>query len=54
VVNALGQVVSVQQHKSVSPGAHTFTIDLSNLNSGIYFYTVKTADSSITRKLSVN
>jgi hypothetical protein len=53
VMNTLGQVVSTQLVKSVSQGVHTFTIDGSALSPGIYMYTVKTADSSITRKMTV-
>jgi len=53
VMNTLGQVVSTQSVKSVSQGIHTFTIDGSGLSAGIYMYTVKTSDSSITRKMTV-
>jgi hypothetical protein len=53
VMNTLGQVISTQSMKSVSPGIHTFTINGSDLSSGLYIYTVKTGDSSVTRKMSV-
>ena len=52
VNNILGQVV---YQESVSNGAlaHTFNVNVSNLESGIYFYTVEIGESSITKKMLV-
>ncbi len=52
VSNILGQVVH-QESVSNSALAHTFNVNVSNLESGIYFYTVEIGDSSITKKMLV-
>ena len=52
VSNILGQVVN-QQSVSNSALAHTFNVDVSNLDSGIYFYTIEIGNSSITKKMLV-
>jgi hypothetical protein len=53
ITNMLGQLVSVQSYKSVAAGMRTYTFDGSNLNSGVYFYTIRTNDSFLTRKMTV-
>ncbi|MFI5149650.1 MAG: T9SS type A sorting domain-containing protein [Bacteroidia bacterium] len=53
ITNMLGQLISVQNHKSVPAGVQTYTLDASNLNAGIYFYTIRTNDSFVTRKMTV-
>jgi hypothetical protein len=53
VYNLTGQKVSETSRGNVATGAHDLTIDCSGLNAGVYFYTVKAGDSSITRKLVV-
>ena len=52
VNNILGQVV---YQESVTNGAlaHTFNVNVSNLESGIYFYTIQIGESSITKKMLV-
>jgi hypothetical protein len=52
VNNILGQVV---HQESVSNGAlaHTFNVNVSNLESGIYFYTIQIGESSVTKKMLV-
>lgn len=52
VSNILGQVV---HHENVSNSAlaHTFNLDVSNLDSGIYFYTIEIGNKSITKKMLV-
>jgi hypothetical protein len=53
VYNAIGQNVIVQNSEKVSAGTHTFTIDCSKLTAGVYFYTVKAGDATVTRKMIV-
>ena len=52
IVNVLGQVV---HHESVDNNSHkhTFDLDVSSFDSGIYFYTIKIGNSSITKKMLV-
>ncbi len=53
VTNMLGQVLFTQQNKALAAGVHTLSFDGSSFSSGIYFYTLRTADSALTRKMSV-
>jgi flagellar hook assembly protein FlgD len=53
VSNILGQEVMNIQRGSVSAGTHYFELDGTNLNNGVYFYTVKADDSSVTKKMVV-
>ncbi len=52
IVNLLGQVV---HHESVDNNSHThtFEVDVTNLDSGIYFYTVEIGNNSVTKKMLV-
>jgi hypothetical protein len=52
VYNVMGQQVS-DQNKHLSAGTHTMNIDGSDLNPGIYFYTVKIEGFVVTRKMIV-
>jgi hypothetical protein len=54
VVNSLtGQVVSNVNYGVMGAGAQTLTFDASNLNSGIYFYTVTIGDQKATNKMII-
>jgi hypothetical protein len=53
VTNLMGQVVYTADKGAVNAGMHSFTIDASNLGSGVYFYTVKAGESSVTKKMIV-
>jgi hypothetical protein len=53
VTNLLGQTVYSQQSKSLNAGTHTYTIDGANLGAGIYFYTIRTNETSVTQKMMV-
>lgn len=53
VTNLVGQQVSEINMGTVSSGNHTVTIDASKLTSGIYFYTVKAGENSVTQKMIV-
>ncbi len=52
VSNILGQVVH-SEIVSNSALAHTFNLDVSNLDSGIYFYTIEIGNKAITKKMLV-
>ena len=53
VTNMTGQKVIEMNKGQVAAGNHTFIIDASNLQSGIYFYTVTAGTSQVTRKMIV-
>lgn len=53
VTNMTGQKVLEINKGQVAAQTHTFTIDASNLQSGIYFYTVTAGESQVTRKMIV-
>ncbi|MDT8392579.1 MAG: T9SS type A sorting domain-containing protein, partial [Bacteroidales bacterium] len=53
VTNMTGQKVLEINKGNVPAQTHTFTIDASNLQSGIYFYTVTAGNSQVTRKMIV-
>jgi hypothetical protein len=54
VVNSLGQVVKVEELGFVNPGVQSENIDLTELENGVYFVKVKTANASITKTLMVS
>jgi len=51
VYNLLGQAVREVVNARLSAGAHAVTVDGADLKSGIYFYTIRTADFSATRRM---
>lgn len=53
VSNLVGQKLMIMDKGVVSAGAQKFTIDCSSLTSGVYFYTVKQGDKSVTKKMIV-
>ena len=53
VTNLIGQEVMKIEHGKVQAGTHYFQIEGSELNNGVYFYTVKADNSSITKKMIV-
>ena len=46
IFNILGQHVALLANENLKAGAHSVEFDASNLNSGIYFYTLKTENSN--------
>ena len=52
VSNLLGQVV-YQENVTTNSHIHTFNVNVSNYDSGIYFYTVEIGNNSITKKMLV-
>lgn len=53
VFNAIGQKVIALTPQELTSGTHTLKIDGMNLTSGMYFYTVKTGNTFVTRKMIV-
>ncbi|MDF2438001.1 MAG: BNR/Asp-box repeat protein [Bacteroidota bacterium] len=53
VYNSLGQIVIMNKSETLSAGAHTITLDAGTLESGLYFYTVRTGDFCVTKKMVV-
>jgi hypothetical protein len=51
VFNMLGQVVATLVDEEYVAGAHEVRFDASALSSGIYFYTLKSKDFSVTKKM---
>ena len=52
VYNALGQLVVGSDKGQMTSGAHTFDVDFTNLESGIYLVDVVTGDKKITTRVS--
>jgi len=53
ITNLTGQKVMEIPAKAMQAGSHTLTLDASALGSGVYFYTVKAGNESVTKKMIV-
>jgi hypothetical protein len=54
VYNTIGQEVAALVNNVVLPGSHEITFDASKLNSGVYFYTLKSGNNFVqTRKMII-
>jgi hypothetical protein len=53
VSNLLGQEVLTIDRGYVTAGSHSFTIDCSTLEQGVYFYSVKANDGEVTKRMIV-
>jgi len=53
VTNLLGQKIVEINEGNVGAGKHDITIDGSTFTSGIYFYTVKAGENTMTKKMMV-
>jgi hypothetical protein len=53
IVNMIGQKVMTVDAGNAQPGMNQITFDVSNLTNGVYFYTVKAGDASVTKKMIV-
>jgi len=53
VYDALGREVVTLMNSKLNAGYYTVEFDGMNLPSGVYFYTLKTADYVMTRKLTL-
>ncbi len=51
--NVLGQVVYRTTENANHFGSHTFKLNVSNLEPGIYFYTVEIGEKAVTKKMLV-
>ena len=51
VFNVKGELVSTLVNGHMSASQHSVNFDASNLNSGVYYYTLKTPTKSITKKM---
>jgi hypothetical protein len=53
VTNLTGQTLMNMEKSNVLPGVNQFVIDASQLSPGVYFYTVKQGNKSITKKMVI-
>jgi hypothetical protein len=53
IFNALGQKVITTSSETMTAGVHTLSVNASGLESGLYFYTVKAGNYSVTKKMIV-
>ncbi|PCJ84392.1 MAG: hypothetical protein COA57_09335 [Flavobacteriales bacterium] len=53
IYNTLGQKVIAVANTELQAGHHQFRVDVSELESGIYFYKLKTSDKTLTKKMTV-
>ncbi len=53
ITNFIGQKVYEVPAESVNSGYHTFSFDRNNFEAGIYFYTVKAGNQTITKKMII-
>jgi hypothetical protein len=53
ISNAVGQLLNATPYKNLRAGVNTITIDGSALSKGLYFYTVKAGNESVTKTMSV-
>jgi hypothetical protein len=54
VANVIGQVMSNSTFNGVAVGTHKFDINTNALESGVYFYTVKAGNNTITKKMTIS
>ncbi|MEO8150925.1 MAG: T9SS type A sorting domain-containing protein [Bacteroidia bacterium] len=53
VTDVVGKVVYTENRGTVSPGSFTINFNTNQINKGLYFYTVKVGDNSVTKKMIV-
>jgi len=53
ISNVVGQVLSTTTYQNLRPGLNTLTLDVSSLAHGLYFFTVKAGNSSVTKTMTV-
>lgn len=53
ISNAIGQMLSSFSYKNLNAGINSITIDGATLSKGLYFYTVKAGNKSVTKTMSV-
>lgn len=53
VVDLTGRVILSQNYTKMAPGLHSIILNASSLSPGIYFYTLSSSGSSVTKKMVV-
>lgn len=53
VTDMLGRNVWQSPNDEMSSGSHSVTVDVSTLPNGVYYYTLSTSKTSLTRKLEI-
>jgi hypothetical protein len=53
VMDMTGRLVEMKDFGRLDAGRHIQTIDVTNYAAGVYFYTIESAGSKITKKLIV-
>ena len=53
ISNMLGQQVYSTQDVANASGVYTFRVNVSDFNTGVYFYTVTVGDKSVSKKMIV-
>jgi len=53
VTDVVGKVIYTEDRGMVSPGTYSFNFNTNQINKGLYFYTVKAGDNTITKKMIV-
>jgi autotransporter adhesin len=53
ISNILGQTVYETMRETTSLGSNAFKVDVSNFDSGMYVYTVKVGNTSVSNKMMV-
>jgi hypothetical protein len=51
VYNVLGELVNIVDHGYKSAGSYTYTIDMNNFSTGVYFYSLQEGTNTITKKM---
>ncbi|MBL7836615.1 MAG: T9SS type A sorting domain-containing protein, partial [Bacteroidetes bacterium] len=54
ITDISGKVIKTVTYSELNAGNHYLSLNADGLSAGVYFYTVKTATHSVTRKMSVN
>jgi len=54
VYNAVGQVVLRENMNKMNAGNKKYSLDVTSLNEGLYFVTIKVGNNTLTRKISVS
>ncbi len=53
IVNILGEEIKIISSEKLQAGTHRFVVDVSSLNSGLYYYQLKTGDKKQIQKLII-
>jgi uncharacterized protein YfaP (DUF2135 family)/PKD repeat protein len=53
VFNSLGQTVSIQDYRILNAGVHSIPVNAALWTSGVYFYTIRFMDKSLTGKMTL-